>query len=95
MKNLKKILLAVLWVACGILNYGLFLGDFTYQFPDQSNMEEAVVGAVGGPFMTPAALLVPGPPYHFLWKPYTTEQRWVAFHERFPHLDRAYFDRNN
>lgn len=86
------ILLAVLWIPCGYLNYGLLLGGFTHQFPYMPNMTEAVVGAIIGPFGTPAALIVPGPPYHFLLKPKTVEERWQIFHEQLPSLSREYFD---
>lgn len=87
-----RIILLVLWIPCGFLNYGLFLGGFTHQFPYMPNTSEAVTGLLVGPIATPAALLVPGPPYHFLLKPKTTEERWRIFHEQLPTLSREYFD---
>lgn len=94
MKSVYKVLLVLVWAAFGILNYGLLLGGFTHEFPDQDHMSISVGMGIVGPLATPAAILTIGPPYHFLLKPYTTEQRWEAFHKSAPELDREYFEQH-
>lgn len=91
---MKKVFIGILWAACGYLNYGYTLGDFSHHYPDQENIPPAIGMAVTGPFGT---LVVGGMTgfKHWQTKPYTTEQRWEFFHQMFPELDREYFERTN
>jgi hypothetical protein len=89
----RCIALAILWVACGYMNYGLTLGHGTHRYPDQSNVGFAVFMGVGGPFAVPA-VLVTCSPYHWRTVPLTTEQRWQEFHKSAPDLSREYFEQH-
>ena len=95
---MKRILIAILWVVCGTFNYGATLGSFTHEFPYMSNLAPAVAVAAGGPFATPAvAFFIAGKDPHFLWKPYTTEQRKAIFMsdpERAHYLGEEYFEQH-
>ena len=37
-------------------------------------------------------IMLKGLPIHWRIIPYTKEQRWEAFHAKWPHLDRQYFE---
>ena len=91
---MKKLVIAVLWLACSYVNYGLTLGSLTQEFPNQYNTMGALGVAVVGPFGLPAVLLVFSP-YHWRTIPLTKEERWKAFHEMYPNLTREYFEREN
>lgn len=92
---MKKVILLVLaltlWATIGFFNYGYTLGYFTNEFPDQKNIALARFTAMMGPMALPAIYLVIDTD-HWLLKPYTKEQRWQAFHERYPDLSRKYFE---
>ena len=94
---MKRLLIAVLWITCSLFNWGLFIGGFTYRFPQYDHRAPAAVFAVLGPFATPgelvAILIIDG--WHFRMKPLTKEQRWEAFQNRFPGLDRDYFEKQD
>lgn len=90
---MKKLGIAVFWIACGIHNWGFTLGDFSHRFPDQINTDVAGFYALVGPCGIPAVLLATGD-RHWLLKPLTTEQRWEAFHKRFPDLGRDDFEQD-
>ena len=53
---MKKIILWVaIWIACGIFNWGVVLGDFCGSFPSQPSRSHygfAAMWAVAGPFGT-------------------------------------------
>jgi hypothetical protein len=86
-------LIIVFWIACGYVNFGLTLGKFTHNFPDQYNLDVAEFAAFTGPFGLPVSLL--SGPHHWRTTPLTTEERWEAFQKMFPGLGREWFDRQN
>jgi hypothetical protein len=86
---MKKLLIAIFWIACGIFNYGATLCHFTNRFPDQNNRYVARIFAIAGPLGS----LMPLATFEgFRWKPMTKEESWQAFHKKMPDLDREYFD---
>jgi len=88
---MKKIIaLVVLWVGCGYVDYGFVLGEFTHEFPWDYHTAFAIEMGLGGPLSLPASLS--GPHHHWLTKPYTVEERWQAFHKRWPLLTREEFE---
>lgn len=88
---MKRYLIAILWVSVGFFNYGYTLGYFTYHWPENSHLDIAVFTAVFGPFAT-SGVLISGNTKHWLLKPYTTEERWKIFQDKYPHLTRKDFD---
>jgi hypothetical protein len=90
---MKQLALSLLWLACSYANWGLTMGYFSHEYPDQSNIGISTFNAFGGPFALPASLTLQ--PRYWRVKPMTVEERWQAFHENFPHLTRAYFDAEN
>jgi hypothetical protein len=68
----KRLLIAVLWIACGINNWGITLGYFCGEFPRQSrrsNYGIAALMAIGGPFGTMISALLSNFAEHgYLWK---------------------------
>jgi len=90
---MKKTIIIVLWVVCGFFNYGLTLGYFIHKFPEADHRGAAFAIAILGPCGAPASLLFGGPPYHWRLKSLPVEERWKAFHEQFPDLDREYFEK--
>jgi hypothetical protein len=91
---MKKVIVIVVWVICGYVNYGMTLGYFTHKFPYVSNVSTAITMTVLGPFGTPVVLISSAPTYHWLTKPKSAEERWEIFHKEVPHLDRDYFEEN-
>lgn len=83
----------IFWLLCGFVGYGLTLGYDTHQWPDQDNVGFSVFIGAAGPFGMVASLCL-SRPYHWRLKPFTTEERWKAFHESAPHLSREYFEQN-
>ena len=88
---MKKTLFVVGWLACSFVDYGLMLGHDTHRWPDQEAQSAAIFFAFPGPFTLPVVLL--SNPYHWRLKPLTTEERWGAFHELYPNLNREEFER--
>ena len=86
-----KVAVAILWLGCGFVNYGLSLGYFSHKFPWMNNESEAILAGLTGPLGLPADAIVFFP-FHWQLKPYSTEQRWEFFQKEFPRLDRAYFE---
>lgn len=93
MKKLWIAVLALFWIGCSYVDYGLTLGYFTQHWPQESQTGFAVGMAVFGPAGLVPALMVA--PHHWRTKPLTTEERWQAFHEQWPSLSRDYFERNS
>lgn len=91
---MKKCVFGIIWVACSFFNYGYVLGGNTHRFPDQQNQAGAIAIALTGPFGVPATAIVSGF-HHWLLKPYTTDQRWEAFHKRWPNLSRDNFEEDD
>lgn len=84
-------LVAAVWIICGYFNYGYALGHMTYDFPMGNSFLGSIAIGLTGPLGVPAILLADGTK-HWRLKPYTTEQRWEAFHSRFPNLGREIFE---
>jgi hypothetical protein len=89
MKRINWFRLAAIWLICSYFNYGMLLGGFTYRAPTHDVLMASVVFSAGGPFTVPAALIFGG---HWRTRPLTVEERWKAFHARWPNIDRADFE---
>lgn len=92
-----KLLIGItLWLTCSFFAYGLSLGQFTNEFPDQDEMAFVVPWSLfGGPFSLIVAATMSIENQHWLLKPYTTEQKWQYFNKMYPELGRDYFDREH
>lgn len=88
---MKKILIALLWIACAIHNWGFTLGETTHHYPMSNNIGISLFTAASGPFGVPAVFCV-GLDSHWMLSPLSTEERWQAFHKRWPSLDRDEFE---
>jgi hypothetical protein len=68
----KRLLIAVVWIAFGIHNWGATLGYFVGQFPGTSHRDHygiAGITAVAGPVWFPVALFGSNLyQYGFVWK---------------------------
>ncbi len=92
-------LIVVLYIAFGVLNWGLTLGYFTDRFPYFPNCIVAFMMAASGFFATPAILIVnyvTFKSFHWKVKPYTKEERWEIFQQQgLGLLGRDYFDKHH
>lgn len=76
---MKKIIAIILiWIACGIVNWGFVLGDFTHDYPYQDNRWIAAYTSIFGPMGT---IAIPFCVKHWEWqfKPLTVSERWREF----------------
>jgi hypothetical protein len=90
---MTKFIVVIAWLFCSFIDYGLFLGSFTHEFPDQLHTKAAITWSlIFGPFGLPIVAVMGNG--HWRVKPLTPEERWQAFHERWPILDRKYFNEN-
>lgn len=95
-KRLLKIAFIVVWVTFSFLDWGMTLGQFTNDFPAQSNTAVAAVMAAGGPLAFPACAVgaLAQSAVNFRVRPLSYEQRWEAFHCKYPILTRQDFEKN-
>jgi hypothetical protein len=87
------------WVVCGVIGWGLTLGDFTTEFPAYKNWGIAAFIALTGPFGVFVSIImniIHHGQLNFRLKPLTKEERWDAFvKEGFGILGRDYFEREH
>lgn len=90
MKIFRIILL--MWLVSAVPNWCQTLGYFDHEFPMQDNTGVAMFMVLGGP----CSLLVSSMldhPYHWRFRPPSTEERWKAFEHRFGSESREVFER--
>lgn len=81
------------WAFCAVLAWGLTLGSFTARYPYARHGNIATWMAGAGPIGLIVALF--HPPYSFLLRPLSREERWREHRREFPYLSRAYFDEHD
>ena len=59
------------------------------EFPSQCHRTEMPVAIVCGPVW---GVMTLSEGFHWQWKPYTKEQRWVAYQAEFGNSDREWFE---
>jgi len=89
------LLLALGWMGCGVLSYGLNMGYRVRRWPWMHHvLLHVILFALYGPislFVT----LVCCAPYRWAWHGLAKESRWEAHKKRFPNLDRKDFERED
>ena len=82
----------VVWVVCGILAYGMTLYDFETSFPYHSGHLgiASFMGCAG--LVGLLVVLVSTHKYGLMFKPYTKEEKWHFYHERYPSLSYESFE---
>ena len=91
------LIFGLLWIGCGILEYGVSLHEHIFtvgwlRYP----WEFLPFGIFSGPIgLLGTFLMFNEVPFALRFKPLTKEQRWVLYTARFPSLDRESFEAND
>ena len=86
------LIVSVVWIACGVIAYGMTLFDFERDFPFFGG-HLGIARTMGG--FGPVGLLVAilcSHKYGLMFKPYTKEEKWHFYHARFPPMSYESFE---
>jgi len=81
MKYISLLLALILWIGCGYIARGYWIGHFTDEYPEQNAEEGSGVCYAVGPVALFAELTQPGK--HWMAHGYSCQQRWNAFNAKY------------
>jgi len=90
-KVLTFILAAGIWIGCGYVARGYWIGYFTTSFPDQEHERDSNVTYLFGPFALAGEAAVGAFSFPYMQHGYTCQQRYAVFKNRVSSLDKTYF----
>jgi hypothetical protein len=85
------LIVAAIWIACGVIGYANVLGWFTHRHPYFRHTGAAIFVGMTGPFGLPGAFINCGL-VHWRLKPLTKEQAWQAHKSKWPSLSYSDFE---
>ena len=94
---MKKVMIVLVWLFCEFLTWGVSLGCFTHRYPSSNHTGICALLTVLGPCgLIASSISSVVSSGHIYWRvvPMTKEERWGAFHKRWPSLSRQEFEDN-